>query len=171
MDGFFACITKDPFAEVTQQSAISIYAPALHGYSREIALATAMLPLGNLNAVTSERIASLADQAPKPAYCGIFVLDPFIQWTDFLAQIKSAGFRGVCNFPTLPEFGPEEEQALAASGFSFEHELEVLARFAEEGMDIAVVCPTQEAFGLARAKFQGREVPLCLSQNVDFSGI
>jgi len=171
MDGFFACIIEDPFAGVTQQKEISIYAPALHGYSREIALATAMLPLGNVNAVTSDRIALLADQAPKSAYCGIFALDPFVQWTDFLARIKLAGFRGVCNFPTLPEFGPEEEQALAASGFSFERELEVLARFAEGGMDIAVVCPTEEAIGLARVKFQGREVPLCLSQNVNSSGI
>ena len=166
MEAWSAQATVDPYAEVEESRKFLIYAPVLQEYRSSFAMDIMQLPLGNLNQLTEAYISSIENSCPKSCYCGIFSLDPFTQWDDFISRIRAAGFRGVCNFPTLPEFGLEEKDSLDASGFSFQHELKVLARIAKDGMKIAVICPSAEELCLARSALQDTAVAYCLAENV-----
>ena len=161
-----AQLTSDPFENMETHNTVAIYAPAIQEFPPEMMLDLIQLPLGNLNQLTASYIASISKCDPKPSYCGVFALDPFIKWKDFLAQIRGAGFHRICNFPKLPAFGSEETDALLASGFSFQHELEVLVSFAEDGMDILVVCSDQNEIRLAEDVLTGLPVEFCLIADI-----
>lgn len=164
MEDFRVHATTDPYAKADGPGQILIYAPALQDFPKGLATYMIQLPIGNLNQSTARHIASIADRSSKESFCGVFALDPFTQWKEFLSQIRAAGFRGVCNYPSLPVFGPEEKTALVASGFSFESELEVLVGFAKDGIDVAAICPSQDDFVLARAALRHTSAKIVLAE-------
>ena len=51
------------------------------------------------------------------------MLDPFLNWGNLAELLHAAKFKGICNFPPLPDFDGEEERALFASEYSFEKEM------------------------------------------------
>lgn len=164
MEDFRVHTTTDPYAKPDGPRQILIYAPVLQDFPKGLATDMIQLPIGNLNQSTARHIASIADRSSKESFCGVFALDPFTQWNDFLSQIRAAGFRGVCNYPSLPVFGPEEIIALNASGFSFESELEVLIGFAKGGMDVAAICPSEDDFAIAWAVLKNTSVKIYLAE-------
>ena len=157
-----ACITDDADWQPAESTIVPVFAPSVRHFPDRFALDIVSLPFANLNDQTAERIGALPAARKRPAYCAIFVLDPFTQRETFLDLIGSAGFTGVCNFPPLPRFGKEEREALKASGFSFERELELLSEISLSGFDIAVMCNSSQEFGLARDRLGNLTDVFCL---------
>jgi predicted TIM-barrel enzyme len=115
-----------------------IFAPALALFPSALARAATTFPLCNTNQVTMEYLKANNARAPENCYCAIFALDPFLNWDEFSALLHAAKFRGICNFPTVPEFDGEESNALAASDYTYEAELRHIKSYAGNQFSLLV---------------------------------
>ena len=76
-------------------------------------------------------------------------------------------FKGICNFPPLPEFEEEEEErALVASYYTFENELDRIREFASIEFDILVVCSSEEKLKKARNQLGCVTVKYCHLEDI-----
>jgi predicted TIM-barrel enzyme len=78
---------------------------------------------------------------------GVCASDPFRDLRSFLAQLKSLGFAGVQNFPTVGLIDGQFRQSLEETGMGYDNEVE-LVRIAHE-MDMLT---TPYAFDVSEAK-------------------
>lgn len=159
---YIACITDDADWNPAEPHVVPVYAPSVRGFPKKIALDVVSFPFANLNEQTAQFIRTLPEARERATYCAIFALDPFTQWKPLLDLVSNAGIRGICNFPPLPRFGKEEQEALEASGFSFERELELLGEIASRGFDIAVMCNSKRDVRQARDRLDGLTRVFCL---------
>ena len=127
-----------------------IFAPALALFPSALARDITTFPLCNTNQITMEYLKSTRDCAPKSYYCAVFALDPFIDWEEFSALLHAAEFHGICNFPTIPGFDEVETNALAASDYSYEMELQRIKGFAGDQFEMLILYSSRDQLELCK---------------------
>jgi predicted TIM-barrel enzyme len=112
-----------------------------------------LMPYGDANAVVVEmarEVLPIVEQTPVLA--GVCGTDPFRIIPLFLEQLRSMGFAGVQNFPTVGLIDGTFRQGLEETGMSYAKEVEMIARARE--LDL-LTCPyvhnPEEAVAMARA--------------------
>lgn len=134
-----------------------LYVPGLAEFPDRAAFELIQLPVIALNDVTLSALQKLRRGKRQRSFCGIYAADSFTDWAVLADAIKSAGFRGVANFPSLSGLSEPEQDQFRVAGFSLEAELERLQWFSGEGLQsICVVAHMAEA---RRAK---RKLGRCL---------
>lgn len=134
---------------------MSVFMPALAQFAREIAMASLSFPLCNVNNETADFLNRSSAFAPASCYCGVFALDPFTNWDEFMPQILNAKFRGICNFPSLPEFDDEENRALASSGYSYQTEIYKMRELSRFGLELLIFYRSEHQHSLAKGALIG----------------
>tara|TARA_B110000208_G_C11589947_1_gene365908 strand:+ start:260 stop:763 length:504 start_codon:yes stop_codon:yes gene_type:complete len=149
----------EPKIDIIEQ--VSVYVPSLELFSGPFARDAVTFPLCNNNQVTIDQLNSGAGPAPKNCYCGIFVLDPFLNWGKLAELLQAAKFKGICNFPPLPDFNGEEERALFASEYSFEKEINQIKNYAENAFEMLISYSNDEQHKSARELLAGSNGRFC----------
>lgn len=140
-------------AQITE--GVSVFAPAVAQFPTEIAMASLMLPLTNVNNETVRFLGATGASAPSNCYCGVFALDPFTNWEELMPLILNARFCGVCNFPMLPEFDDEENGALESSGYSYQTEMHKMQELSRFGLELLIVHRSEHQHSLAKNALRG----------------
>ena len=147
-----------------------IFAPALALFPSALARDITTFPLCNTNQITMEYLKSTRDCAPKSYYCAVFALDPFIDWEEFSALLHAAEFHGICNFPTIPGFDEVETNALAASDYSYEMELQRIKGFAGDKFEMLILYSSRDQLELCKKIIDEGKAHHChVDRIVDFS--
>jgi predicted TIM-barrel enzyme len=154
----------EPKIDIIEQ--VSVYVPSLELFSGPFARDAVTFPLCNNNQVTIDQLNSGAGPAPKNCYCGIFVLDPFLNWGKLAELLQAAKFKGICNFPPLPDFNGEEERALFASEYSFEKEINQIKNYAENAFEMLISYSNDEQHKSAMKLLAGSNVRFCHVDNI-----
>ena len=166
MASFSTYLTTDLRERPAEPDQASIFVPAVADFPRDYALVALTFPLCSTNRITTEWLKNRSDTAPENCYCGICVLDPFLKWNEFVPLLRASGFKGICNFPPLPDFEEEEQRALVASYYTFENELDRIREFASIEFDILVVCSNEEKLTKARNQLGSVTVKYCLLDDI-----
>ena len=89
-------------------------------------------PLGDANSIMLElgRVV-LPVVKNTPVLAGVFANDPFRNMKTFLQELKSMGFSGVQNFPTVGTYTDVYRQNIESVGISYDKEVEMI-RIAHE---------------------------------------
>lgn len=88
----------------------------------------------------------------KPIIFGLHASDPTIVLADYIANIKSAGFSGVNNFPTVGLINGQFREALEESGLGYDHEVEAIRIASHLGLfTLAFVFDEQQAVQMIEA--------------------
>ena len=154
----------EPKIDIIEQ--VSVYVPSLELFSGPFARDAVTFPLCNNNQVTIDQLNSGAGPAPKNCYCGIFVLDPFLNWGKLTELLQAAKFKGICNYPPLPDFNGEEERALFASEYSFEKEITQIKNYAENAFEMLISYSNDEQHKSAMKLLEGSNVRFCHIDNI-----
>ncbi|ESX90861.1 phosphoenolpyruvate hydrolase family protein [Mesorhizobium sp. LSHC412B00] len=86
-----------------------------------------LMPYGDANAVVMERATEVLPIARNtPILAGVCATDPFRLMDRFLDQVKSAGFSGVQNFPTVGLIDGNFRVNLEETGMGYAHEVEMI---------------------------------------------
>ena len=139
----------------------SVFVPAMAQFAPELALAAISLPLCNVNSEASKAISGSTALAPENCYCAVFVLDPFTNWDDLAPEILNAKFRGICNFPSLPDFDEEEERALEASGYSYKAEISKMKELTRYGLAPLVSYKSEHQLSVAKGILEDADAIYC----------
>jgi predicted TIM-barrel enzyme len=118
-----------------------------------------LMPYGNANAIVKEMAAEVLTAVDHtPVLAGVCATDPFMIPETFLGELKSLGFAGIQNFPTVGLIDGTFRRGLEETGMGFDKEISCIAlarrldllttpyafdtqqarRFAEVGADIVV---------------------------------
>ncbi|MER9136135.1 phosphoenolpyruvate hydrolase family protein [Mesorhizobium sp. M0830] len=86
-----------------------------------------LMPYGDANAVVMEMATEVLPIARNtPILAGVCATDPFRLMDRFLDQVKSAGFSGVQNFPTVGLIDGNFRVNLEETGMGYAHEVEMI---------------------------------------------
>ena len=86
-----------------------------------------LLPYGDANAIVVDMASEVLPIVENtPVLAGVCGTDPFRLMPIFLEQIKSMGFSGVQNFPTVGLFDGNFRQNLEETGMGFDLEVEMI---------------------------------------------
>jgi predicted TIM-barrel enzyme len=86
-----------------------------------------LMPYGDANAVVMEMAAEVLTVVEKtPVLAGVCGTDPFRLMDRFLAEVKSAGFSGVQNFPTVGLIDGTFRANLEETGMGYDREVEMI---------------------------------------------
>ncbi len=132
-----------------------MFVPAMAQFPAEIAMTSLTFPLCNVNNETTSFLKRSDSNAPANCYCGVFALDPFANWDELARKILDAKFRGICNFPSLPEFDDEETRALASSGYSYETEIAKMRDLSRFGLELLIFYKSDAQHALAKDILMG----------------
>lgn len=112
-----------------------------------------LMPLGDANAIVLEMAAEVLPVVKRtPVLAGVCGTDPMRDMGRFLEQVKTTGFAGVQNFPTVGLIDGQFRVNLEETGFGYEKEVEMI-RLAH-GMDLLTtpyVFSPEEAVEMTRA--------------------
>jgi predicted TIM-barrel enzyme len=112
-----------------------------------------LLPFGDANGIVMEMAAEVLPVVKHtPVLAGVCGTDPMRIMGDFLREVKSAGFAGVQNFPTVGLMDGNFRLNLEETGFGYGKEVETI-RIARD-MDLLTtpyVFAAEEAADMARA--------------------
>ncbi|MCP4384810.1 MAG: phosphoenolpyruvate hydrolase family protein [Hyphomicrobiales bacterium] len=87
-----------------------------------------LLAYGNANEIVKEMaVEVLPVVTHTPVLAGVNGTDPFILMPQFLAELKSLGFSGVQNFPTIGLFDGVMRQSFEETGMSYQLEVDMIA--------------------------------------------
>jgi predicted TIM-barrel enzyme len=90
--------------------------------------AAGLLAYGNANQIVKEMaVEVLPVVRHTPVLAGVNGTDPFILMPHFLAELKSMGFSGVQNFPTIGLFDGQMRQSFEETGMSYSLEVDMIA--------------------------------------------
>jgi predicted TIM-barrel enzyme len=90
--------------------------------------AAGLLAYGNANQIVKEMAVEVLPVVRRtPVLAGVNGTDPFILMPHFLAELKSMGFSGVQNFPTIGLFDGRMRQSFEETGMSYSLEVEMIA--------------------------------------------
>jgi predicted TIM-barrel enzyme len=115
--------------------------------------ASGLLAYGNANEIVKEMaVEVLPVVRHTPVLAGVNGTDPFILMGPFLADLKSMGFSGVQNFPTIGLFDGRMRQSFEETGMGYGLEVDMIA--AAHAMDLLTtpyVFTPEEAVAMTRA--------------------
>lgn len=90
--------------------------------------AAGLLAYGNANQIVREMAVEVLPVVKKtPVLAGVNGTDPFILMPQFLAELKSMGFSGVQNFPTIGLFDGQMRQSFEETGMSYSLEVDMIS--------------------------------------------
>lgn len=90
--------------------------------------AAGLLAFGNANAIVKEMAAEVLPVVERtPVLAGVNGTDPFLLLDPFLADLKSLGFSGVQNFPTIGLFDGTMRKSFEETGMGFSLEVDMIA--------------------------------------------
>ncbi len=91
--------------------------------------AAGLLAYGNANEIVREMAVEVLPVVKNtPVLAGVNGTDPFVLMPQFLAELKSIGFSGVQNFPTIGLFDGNMRQSFEETGMGFGLEVEMIAQ-------------------------------------------
>lgn len=94
-----------------------------------------MMPYGNANQVVRELAPEVLTAVRRtPVLAGVCGTDPFLLRDHFLRELKSLGFAGVQNFPTVGLIDGQFRANLEETGMGFQHEIDLIA--AAQSLDL-----------------------------------
>ncbi|MDF1609953.1 phosphoenolpyruvate hydrolase family protein [Hoeflea sp. YIM 152468] len=115
--------------------------------------AAGLLAYGNANEIVKEMaVEVLPVVRSTPVLAGVNGTDPFILMPQFLAELKTMGFSGVQNFPTIGLFDGAMRQSFEETGMGYGLEVDMIA--AAHALDLLTtpyVFTPQEAQAMCRA--------------------
>ena len=98
-----------------------------------------LMPYGDANQIVVDMAREVLPIVQKtPVLAGVCGTDPFRQMDHFLAEIKSLGFAGVQNFPTVGLIDGVFRQNLEETGMSYDLEIDMIRQANE--LDL-LTCP------------------------------
>jgi predicted TIM-barrel enzyme len=101
--------------------------------------ASGMMPYGDANAIVEEMAREVLPVVKDtPVLAGVCGTDPFRMMRVFLPHLRSMGFDGVQNFPTVGLIDGQFRQILEETGMSIQLEVEMIAQ--AHGLDM-LTCP------------------------------
>jgi predicted TIM-barrel enzyme len=91
--------------------------------------AAGLLAYGNANEIVREMAVEVLPVVRRtPVLAGVNGTDPFVLMPRFLAELKSMGFSGVQNFPTVGLFDGTMRQSFEETGMGFGLEVDMIAQ-------------------------------------------
>ncbi len=115
--------------------------------------AAGLLAYGNANEIVKEMAVEVLPVVKHtPVLAGVNGTDPFILMPRFLAELKSLGFSGVQNFPTIGLFDGVMRQSFEETGMGYGLEVDMIAAAHELDMlTTPYVFNPDEAIAMTRA--------------------
>ena len=112
-----------------------------------------LMPYGDANAIVMEMAREVLPVVEHtPVLAGVCATDPFRIMSQFLRQVREAGFAGVQNFPTVGLVDGAFRQGLEETGMGYDREVDMIAQ--ARAMDL-LTCPyvhnPEEARAMAEA--------------------
>jgi len=115
--------------------------------------ASGLLAYGNANEIVREMAVEVLPVVKHtPVLAGVNGTDPFILMEPFLRELKSIGFSGVQNFPTIGLFDGAMRQSFEETGMGYGLEVDMIA--AAHALDLLTtpyVFTPEEAVAMTRA--------------------
>ncbi len=115
--------------------------------------ASGLLAYGNANEIVKEMAVEVLPVVKNtPVLAGVNGTDPFILMGPFLAELKTMGFSGVQNFPTIGLFDGAMRQSFEETGMGYGLEVDMIA--AAHALDLLTtpyVFNPDEAVAMTRA--------------------
>ena len=115
--------------------------------------AAGLLAYGNANQIVKEMAVEVLPVVKNtPVLAGVNGTDPFVLMPHLLAELKSIGFSGVQNFPTIGLFDGTMRQSFEETGMSYALEVDMIA--AAHALDLLTtpyVFNPDEAVAMTRA--------------------
>ncbi|PSH58972.1 phosphoenolpyruvate hydrolase family protein [Phyllobacterium sophorae] len=97
--------------------------------------AAGLLAYGNANEIVKDMALEVLPVVKKtPVLAGVNGTDPFVLMPRFLADLKTMGFSGVQNFPTIGLFDGRMRQSFEETGMGYGLEVEMIAT--AHGLDL-----------------------------------
>ncbi len=115
--------------------------------------ASGLLAYGNANEIVREMAVEVLPVVKHtPVLAGVNGTDPFILMPQFLAEMKSMGFSGVQNFPTIGLFDGAMRQSFEETGMGYGLEVDMIAQaHALDLLTTPYVFTPDEAAAMTRA--------------------
>jgi predicted TIM-barrel enzyme len=111
-----------------------------------------LMPYGDANAIVMEMAREVLPVVERtPVLAGVCGTDPFRVMERFLVEVKTAGFAGVQNFPTVGLIDGTFRQGLEETGMGYDKEVAMIAT--AHAMDL-LTCPYVHNVDEARAMTQ-----------------
>ncbi len=108
-----------------------------------------LMPYGDANAIVMEMAREVLPVVERtPVLAGVCGTDPFRVMERFLVEVKTAGFAGVQNFPTVGLIDGTFRQGLEETGMGYDKEVAMIAT--AHAMDL-LTCPYVHNVDEARA--------------------
>ncbi|MET1414310.1 phosphoenolpyruvate hydrolase family protein [Roseibium sp. HPY-6] len=119
-----------------------------------------LMPYGDANSVVMEMAGEVLPVVKNtPVLAGVCASDPFRLMDKFLDEVKSAGFSGVQNFPTVGLIDGNFRANLEETGMSYQLEVDMIAMAHEKDMlTTPYVFSTEDATAMAKA---GADIIVC----------
>ncbi|GKX33358.1 MAG: hypothetical protein MnENMB40S_09760 [Rhizobiaceae bacterium MnEN-MB40S] len=119
-----------------------------------------LLAYGNANDIVVEMAREVLPVVKKtPVLAGVNGTDPFMSPDQFLDRLKSLGFAGVQNFPTVGLIDGTFRANLEETGMSFDLEVDIIARaHAKDMVTTPYVFSAKDAIDMTRA---GADIIVC----------
>jgi predicted TIM-barrel enzyme len=115
--------------------------------------AAGLLAYGNANEIVKEMAVEVLPVVKHtPVLAGVNGTDPFILMPQFLAGLKTMGFSGVQNFPTIGLFDGQMRQSFEETGMGFGLEVDMIAEaHRQDLLTTPYVFNPDEAVAMAKA--------------------
>jgi len=111
-----------------------------------------LMPYGDANAIVMEMAREVLPVVEHtPVLAGVCATDPFRIMSQFLKEVRDAGFAGVQNFPTVGLVDGQFRQGLEETGMGYDREVDMIAQ--ARAMDL-LTCPYVHNEAEARAMAQ-----------------
>ncbi|MEM7299754.1 MAG: phosphoenolpyruvate hydrolase family protein [Pseudomonadota bacterium] len=112
-----------------------------------------LMPYGDANGVVMEMASEVLPVVRNtPVLAGVCATDPFRLMDKFLDEVKSAGFSGVQNFPTVGLIDGLFRANLEETGMSYAHEVDMISMAVEKDLlTTPYVFCTDDAAAMAKA--------------------
>jgi predicted TIM-barrel enzyme len=108
-----------------------------------------LMPYGDANAIVMEMAREVLPVVEHtPVLAGVCATDPFRIMSQFLKEVRDAGFAGVQNFPTVGLVDGQFRQGLEETGMGYDREVDMIAQ--ARAMDL-LTCPYVHNEAEARA--------------------
>lgn len=119
-----------------------------------------LMPYGDANAVVMDMAGEVLPVVKNtPVLAGVCASDPFRIMDKFLDEVKSAGFSGVQNFPTVGLIDGDFRANLEETGMSYSLEVDMIALAHKKGMlTTPYVFSADDATAMAKA---GADIIVC----------
>ena len=110
------------------------------------------LPYADANGTVLEAFDDILPSCPVPVLAGVCAADPFRAHDQLLESIRSKGFKGVCNLPSVALMDGSLRTIVEEQGLGFEREAHLMTVARNKGLyTLALVFSPQEADAMLAA--------------------